>query len=54
MEQVTSVKLLNDIGFKTKVCLDDALEILEAWVNCGDSFKSRYKTPPFISSRLIF
>ncbi|ESQ56312.1 hypothetical protein EUTSA_v10024181mg [Eutrema salsugineum] len=38
--KVTSVKLLNDIGFKTKVCLDDALEILEAWVHCGDSFKS--------------
>ncbi|KFK36266.1 hypothetical protein AALP_AA4G099800 [Arabis alpina] len=38
--KVTSVKLLNAIGFKTKVCLDDALEILEAWVHCGDSFKS--------------
>ncbi|KAL1208319.1 Protein NO VEIN [Cardamine amara subsp. amara] len=38
--KVTSVKLLNDIGFKTKVCLDDALEILEAWAQCGDSFKS--------------
>ncbi|EFH51412.1 predicted protein [Arabidopsis lyrata subsp. lyrata] len=37
---ITSVKLLSDIGFKTKVCLDDALEILEAWVHCGDSFKS--------------
>ncbi|KAF8116020.1 hypothetical protein N665_0024s0044 [Sinapis alba] len=38
--KVNSVKLLNDIGFKTKVCLDDALEILETWVHCGDSFKS--------------
>ncbi|CDY18734.1 BnaC08g08820D [Brassica napus] len=38
--KVTSVKLLNDIGFKTKVSLDDALEILETWVHCGDSFKS--------------
>ncbi|KAG2314534.1 hypothetical protein Bca52824_017656 [Brassica carinata] len=38
--KVTSVKLLNDIGFKTKVCLDDALEILETWVHCGNSFKS--------------
>lgn len=44
MEQVTSVKLLNDIGFKTKVSLDDALEILETWVHCGDSFKSRYNS----------
>lgn len=42
VEQVTSIKLLSDIGFKTKVCLDNALEILEAWVHCGDSFKSRY------------
>ncbi|XP_010436625.2 PREDICTED: uncharacterized protein LOC104720419 [Camelina sativa] len=38
--KVTSVKLLSDIGFKTKVCLNDALEILETWVHCGDSFKS--------------
>ncbi|CAL9225200.1 unnamed protein product [Arabidopsis halleri] len=38
--KVTSVKLLSDIGFKTKVCLDDALEIVEAWVHCGDNFKS--------------
>ncbi|CAN8232243.1 unnamed protein product [Cochlearia groenlandica] len=38
--KVKNVKLLNDIGFKTKVCLNDALEILEAWVHCGNSFKS--------------
>ncbi|XP_010527472.1 PREDICTED: uncharacterized protein LOC104804807 isoform X2 [Tarenaya hassleriana] len=39
--KVTSTKLLNDIGFKTKVCLDDALEILGAWVQFGNPFKAR-------------
>ncbi|KAJ6836182.1 uncharacterized protein M6B38_326795 [Iris pallida] len=29
--QVTSKQLLKDIGFKTEVSLDDALEILESW-----------------------
>ncbi|CAH2079391.1 unnamed protein product, partial [Thlaspi arvense] len=31
---------------KTKVCLDDALEILEAWVYRGDSFKSSISKIP--------
>ncbi|KDP39349.1 hypothetical protein JCGZ_01106 [Jatropha curcas] len=40
LPKVRSTKLLSDIGFKTKVTLDDALEILRIWRESETSFKA--------------
>ncbi|KAJ4955822.1 hypothetical protein NE237_012605 [Protea cynaroides] len=38
--KVRSKKLINDIGFKTQVTLDDALVILQAWTRSDTPFKA--------------
>ncbi|WCJ33174.1 Histidine kinase- DNA gyrase B- and HSP90-like ATPase family protein [Euphorbia peplus] len=38
--KVRSTKLVSDIGFKTEVTLDDALEILRAWRESDNPFKA--------------
>ncbi|XP_050219980.1 protein NO VEIN [Mercurialis annua] len=40
LPKVRSSKLLSDIGFKTKVTLDDALEILRVWTESETPFKA--------------
>ncbi|XP_065862787.1 protein NO VEIN [Euphorbia lathyris] len=40
LPKVRSTKLVSDIGFKTKVTLDDALEILRAWREADKPFKA--------------
>lgn len=42
LKQVSSAKLLGDIGFKTKVTLDDTLEVLRIWRESQAPFKARY------------
>ncbi|KAI3898025.1 hypothetical protein MKW92_029856 [Papaver armeniacum] len=38
--QVKSRKFVTDMGFKTQVTLDDALEVLEIWRRCVSPFKT--------------
>ena len=41
--QVKSDRLVNDIGFKTRVTLGDILDILKAWRKSSETpFKARY------------
>lgn len=41
LKQAKSEKFVSDIGFKTRVSLHDALEILKLW-RCENPFKARY------------
>lgn len=45
LKQVNSAALLADIGFKTKVGLDDALNIVGLWKKSNTPFKARYYDP---------
>jgi hypothetical protein len=42
LKQVRSGKLVSDIGFKSKVTIDDILETLKVWKRSKTPFKARY------------
>ncbi|RZC93035.1 hypothetical protein C5167_028393 [Papaver somniferum] len=40
VEQAKSRKCVSDMGFKTQVTLDDALQVLQVWRRCASTFKT--------------
>ncbi|XP_026387919.1 uncharacterized protein LOC113283008 [Papaver somniferum] len=40
LPQVKSRKFVSDMGFKTQVTLDDALQVLQVWRRCASPFKT--------------